>query len=290
MVRAVVVACLAVVAAVGVTIASHGHPPRGLVVILSGPGGQATCAAAFDPDGTLLAVAACNDSVSLWNVATRRWIATMASPRCPDSAQVLFSPDGTTLVLFSGRGPTTCLWHLGARRETTLIDPGPRPQGPDLGTQGAISPGGTTLAVADSNGNVYLWDLATNRVTTTVPAFRDCGPVCPVAFSPDGTILAVGDSDGSPDRVFLWDLTARRWTATLTDPSGGPVSGNGVNSLAFSKNGILAVGDVDGRAYGAFPQDVTAAFSPDGTVLAINVNFGYGTYLYDFTTGKRSRP
>jgi WD40 repeat protein len=109
----------------------------------------------------------------------------------------------------------------------------------------------------------------------------------------------------------------------FTDPSGNSVSGTGVSSLAFSRDGILAVGDVDGRAYlwdvatraltatiappinmaqgnasiskdgqpypvaGAFPQDVNAAFSPDGTMLTADVDFGYGTCLYDVTTRNR---
>jgi WD40 repeat protein len=312
-------AALAVaLAAVALTIAIHRAPPRGLIATLSGPGGQATCSAAFSPDGTTLAVAGCDNSVYLWDVTTRRWIATLASPGCPDGGQVVFSPDGATLALFSGRDPTTCLWEVAARSETTLTDPGPRAQLYYDGTQGAFSPSGMTLAVADSNGNIYLWDLATRRVTTTVPASAG-----PVAFSPDGTMLAVGDSEGSADHVTLWDLAARRRTATFTDPSGNSVSGAGVSSLAFNRDGILAVGDVDGRAYlwdvatraltatiappinmaqgnvsiskdgqpypvaGAFPQDVNAAFSPDGTMLAADVDFGYGTCLYDVTTRNR---
>jgi hypothetical protein len=148
---------------------------------------------------------------------------------------------------------------------------------------------------------------------------------CSAAFSPGGTMLAVGESDGSDAHIYLWDITAGRWAATLTDP-GSTVLGSGVNSLAFSPDGILAAGDSHGRAYlwdvatrrltatftppvnaaagnasiskgsadggpypapGAFDQAVTAAFSPDGTILAAGVGFGYGTYLYDVATGKR---
>jgi WD40 repeat protein len=321
-----------ILAAVALIIAIHRSsppiyrsPPRGLVATLSGPGGQAICSAAFSPDGTTLAVAECNDSVSLWDVATRRWIATLASTRCPDGGQVVFSPEGKTLALFSGRDPTTCLWDVATRRETTLTDPGPRPDPSYDMTRGAFSPSGTTLAVADANRNIYLWDLATRRVVTTVPVSRDCGPICPVAFSPDGTMLAVGESDGSGAHIYLWNTTAKRWTATLTDP-GNTVLGSGVNSVTFSPDGILAVGDShdraslwdvtprrltatftppvnaaagnasiskgagDGGPYpapGAFDQAVTAALSPDGTTLAAGVGFGYGTYLYDVATGER---
>ncbi len=113
--------------------------------------------------------------------------------------------------------------------------------------------------------------------------------------------------------VYLWDLAARRWTGTLTGPS------KGISSLAFGRHGILAVGaddhiylwdvparrlagtiappiDVaqgnasipkDGTPYpapGAFDQNTTTAFSLDGTALAIDASFGYGTYLYNAAT------
>jgi WD40 repeat protein len=303
-------------AATGVIIASRQSSPRPVATV-PGPAGQAPCSAAFSPDGTTLAVAGCRDSVSLWDIATRRQVATLTSPRCPLPGQVIFSPDGRTLALFGGHAvsptgrryhPATCLWNMATQRETTLTDP---PLLYATSAQGAFSPDGTTLAVADNSGNIYLWNLATRRLTATVPASSYCAPICPIAFSPDGTMLAVGQTEPSGDHghIYLWDLAARRWTGTLTDPS------KGITNLAFGRHGILAVGaddhaylwDVPARrlagaiappidvaqgnasvskygtpypAPGAFDQSTTAAFSPDGTTLAIDASFGYGTYLY----------
>jgi WD40 repeat protein len=312
-------------AAAGVIIATR-HPPPRPAATLPGPAGQAPCSAAFSPDGTTLAVAGCDDSVSLWDIATRRQVATLTSPRCPGGGQVKISPDGTTLALFGGHAvsptgrryhPATCLWNMATRRETTLTDP---PLLTDTTAQGAFSPDGTTLAVADNSGNIYLWNLATRRVTATVPASRYCGPTCPVAFSPDGTTLAVGQTEPSGDHVYLWDLTAKRWAGTLTDP------GRGIGSLAFGRNGILAAGADDDHAYlwdvptrrltgtiappinvaagnasiskgatdggpypgpGYFDKSTTVVFSPGGTTLAIDASFGYGTYLYNAATRTR---
>jgi WD40 repeat protein len=329
------IALAATLAAVASIRLIHPPPPGGLVAILSGPGGQATCSAAFSPDRATLAVGDCDRTLSgrpsrvyLRDVATRRWIATLASPQCPDASQVAFSPDGKTLAVFSGLNPTVCMWDLAARRETTLTDPGPRAQYGHEEAAGSFSPSGTTLAVA-SNGNIYLWDLASRHVTTIVPA-SGCSPACPIAFSPDGTILAVGQPQpgvafGAED-IYLWDLATSRITATLTDHSAIYGQTLAVDSLAFSRNGILAAGDGLGRAYlwdaatrrliatisppintaagnasidkgpadggpypapGDFPHNVYVAFSPDGTTLAIDVDFGYGTYLYDVATRNR---
>jgi len=314
-------------AAAGVIIANRQPPPRP-VATLSGPRGHAPCSAAFSPDGTTLAVAGCGDSVALWNIATRRQVATLTSPRCPLGGQVIFSPDGRTLALLGGQAvsPTgrryhlaTCLWELATRRETTLTDP---PLLAATSAQGAFSPDGTTLAVADNSGNIYLWNLAARRVTATVPASSYCANGCPIAFSPDGTMLAVGQTESSGTEpssahVYLWDLAARRWAGTLTAGK-GPIS-----SLAFGRHGILAVGADDDHAYlwdvparrlastiappidvaqgnasiskdgtpyptpGAFDQSTTAAFSPDGMTLAIDASFGYGTYLYNAATRNR---
>jgi WD40 repeat protein len=311
-------------AAAGVIIANRQPPPRP-VATLSGPHGQAPCSAAFSPHGTTLAVAGCGDSVALWDIATRRQVATLTSPSCPLGRHVMFSPDGRALALFGGRAvsltgrryhPAVCLWDMATRRETTLTDP---PLLAATSAQGAFSPDGTTLAVADNSGTIYLWNLAARRVTATVPASTYCASGCPIAFSPDGTLLAVGQTQNSGTwpsgaHVYLWDLATRRWAGTLTAGTGP------IGSLAFGRHGILAVGPNDDHAYlwdvparrligaiappidvaagnasiskdgtpypapGAYDQSTTAAFSPDGTTLAIDASFGYGTYLYNAAT------
>ena len=126
-----------------------------------------------------------------------------------------------------------------------LTDPG------SAGVQSvAFSPNGTTLAVGDTDGSAYVWNLATRTLTARLraPGHRS---VDSVAFSPNGTILATGDYNGS---TYLWNLATGTITATLTDPGGTSSSvaggGHGVNSVAFSPNGsALAAGDVDGSTY-----------------------------------------
>jgi hypothetical protein len=117
-ITAAVVLAIALAAA-GVVIATQppGLPQRGLLATLSGPRGQQEFSAAFSPDVKTLAVVTYG-GVSLWDVAARRWTATLTAPGCQQGGvPVGFSPDGKTLAEFTG---TTCLWDLATGRETSL--------------------------------------------------------------------------------------------------------------------------------------------------------------------------
>jgi WD40 repeat protein len=122
-ITAAVVLAIALAAAGAVSATQPpGLPQRGLLATLSGPRGQQEFSAAFSPDVKTLAVVT-YDGVSLWDVAARRWTATLTAPGCQQGGvPVAFSPDGKTLAEFTG---TTCLWNLATGRETSLTAPSP---------------------------------------------------------------------------------------------------------------------------------------------------------------------
>jgi hypothetical protein len=105
----------------------------------------------------------------------------------------------------------------------------------------AFSPDGATLAAADRNGKIFLWNVAARTLAATFTDPRSSG-ASSVAFSPDGATLAAGDRNGS---TFLWNVAARTLAATFTDPRS-----SGASSVAFSPDGAtLAAGDGNGRIF-----------------------------------------
>jgi len=106
-----------------------------------------------------------------------------------------FNPNGNILAI-AGIGATK-LWSTGRHTYTYLwsaINTTPQAE--------AFSPNGTTLAVGDSDGNIYLWNIYTHRVIGTIR--------CPIGdwqgltFSPDGRTLAAYARRSS--RIYIYHV------------------------------------------------------------------------------------
>jgi sugar lactone lactonase YvrE len=109
---------------------------------------------------------------------------------------VAFSPDGDTLAVAGNSG--VLLWNATTKTfSAPLTEPGMAPLAV------AFSPNGKTLAVGADNGKVYLFDLATQRVTTTMSTPESwCNGL---VFSPDGKTLAAWGTLGAA-KVYLYTI------------------------------------------------------------------------------------
>ena len=240
-------------------------------------------AVAFSPDGGILAGGSLDGTVALWDVASRREIATLEGhTRRVDS--VAFSPDGDLLA--SGSGDRTVrLWDVASQREIAALEGHTRPI-----HSVAFSPDGDLLASASWESTVRLWDVASRRELPALEGHSEW--VEQVAFSPAGGILASASRDGT---VRLWDVASRREIAALEGHT------RYAESVAFSPaGGILASGGRDGtvklwdvasrREIAALTtQDgwsaMSLAFSPEGGFVAA-ATFDGKVELWDVVGGE----
>ena len=260
----------------------EGHTDRGVSSV------------AFSPGGTTLASGG-GDGIKLWDVSTRRNIATLEEQ---EVSSVTFSPDGTMLASGSS-SRIVKLWDISTRRNIATFEG-------HTGTvhSVAFSSDGITLASGSSDGTVKLWDVEKKENIATFEGHKSW--VSSVAYSPNGTTLASGG--GENKTVKLWDIATRQNIATFEGHTGT------VHSVTFSSDGTtLASGSGDGtvklwdiatrqniatykhidKHSGYAPFVYSVAFSPDGTTLASGAGAWYsgGTIiLWDVSEWIRPRP
>lgn len=112
---------------------------------------------AFSPDGTYLATGGRVLAVVLWDVKSGEVVRTF---RLTDNAISMdFSPDGTILATAGGYEHEVRLWDV---ESGNLLQSLPHK---DQLTSVAFAPDGRKLAVGCFDGNIYLWEIPSNRRT-----------------------------------------------------------------------------------------------------------------------------
>jgi WD40 repeat protein len=189
---------------------------------ISGPG--AVESVAFSPDGRLLATGADDGSVRLFDLTNPghpRPLTVVRGAGTNDPIYtVAFAPDGKTIAAASVNTNSVQLWRLTSNDSLLRA-------GPDLGGMAsypiglAFTPDSRTLAIGNSDKDVYLWNVASPAHPRSLgaPLTGPSGQTWAVAISPDGKTLAVGANDGS---VWLWNLADPAHPALTATFSGLP--------------------------------------------------------------------
>jgi WD40 repeat protein len=145
---------------------------------------------AFSPDGKTLGSASWDQTIILWNVATRQPVGPPLTGHTGPVSSLTFSPDGKMLASGS-KDRTVILWDFATRR----------PIGSLTGHTGlvssvAFSPDGKTLASGSIDDTIVLWDIdleswkaracaIANRNLTTDEWRTYLGPDIPYAHTCD---------------------------------------------------------------------------------------------------------
>ncbi len=287
---------------------------------------------AISPDGSRLASGGLDRSGGIWDIETGRRLYVLDG-HTGSVNNVVYSPSGSVLATASEDGGieprgqhTIALWNPSNGEKIRTLDG----HFADVYSI-AISPDGSRLASGGYDQVLRIWDVGSGALIQalegyspiiTEVAFSPSGGTVAVlhgsrvtlvnaatgdrvgaieglstswldelAFHPDGTAMAVG-FDGA---VVLWDLAAGAVRTSFTGIGGES------RHIAFSPDGSLMA--VNSRDYlvtlwdvGSGTQlrsmkasDSTAvAFSPSGSNLAIGDRAG-GISLWDVATGSRIR-
>jgi WD40 repeat protein len=247
-------------------------------------------AAAFSPDGRLLAESVFND-VRLWDTETGERVRTLdTNPRLYNPARAIaFSPDGANLA----RNAADDTIRVLRVSDSALVASyrGAKPSTASL----AYSPDGQWLATPGPTA-VAFWRVVDG---TSGPAgFTGRGGSAPtaLAFSNDGTRLGVGDGAGGvtiwsfPSGARIGEFAALSWSIDRIafSPDGTRVM------VVDSALGFASLHAVDGTPVGPLPRAYapTFSFSADGTYVATvgvvdpSGNLGHnGIWLWSPATG-----
>lgn len=225
-------------------------------------------ALALNPAGTTLAVAGDDQTIHLWDLTSRRFIATLTDHQ--DWIRSLaYSPSGR-LLASAGNDRQIILWDTVTKQravepirfEAAIASVAFDPGGDRLAAIGfgnrlflidvatgatirelicpcvdmralAWSPDGSTLIAAGRSGIIRVWDAVTGRVIRETPAHRQ--RVRAVAFAPSGDYSA----SGSEDRTVRVARAATDDVFFLATPTAK------VMALSFCGPGLLACGGSD---------------------------------------------
>jgi WD40 repeat protein/tRNA A-37 threonylcarbamoyl transferase component Bud32 len=251
-------------------------------------------AAAFSPDGTLLATVTLNEA-ALWDTRTWRRAGPPLGSKQGGWNGVDFSPDGRTLALAGGQGRVE-LWDVAARTERRqLLDPAAAASPEPALAVVRFSPDGSVVAAGGLEANhVTLWDAATGRVlgrpiTTNPPG---TGGAQSISFSPDSKRIAVPGAGGT---VGIWEVaTGRRvgrpLVVGLAEVGAAVFADGGRTLIASDDSGAVSTLDVaSGRLVGS-PLSVgnqvadSLDLSPDGRLLAA-ASFDGRVFVWDRPSG-----
>ncbi len=227
--------------------AQHGHRQRLTSLSLS-PEENDPALASMDQNGRLLLWQK-DPNTGIWQAKQLAYDESQAVPLQLDRTLhpvVALSHDRVVAPKFAGRNGNQVRWQLNVYDATTgsasLISP-PGEFHFGMVTALAASASGQRLASADSQGQLFLWDL--NRLNVRVRHVLP-GIASALSYRPDGEMLAIGTGYAGKRLVQLWDLRNPQLAVTVFsqevthDVLACALSPDGA-FMAYSQNGDVVI-------------------------------------------------
>jgi serine/threonine-protein kinase len=191
------------------TASTQAWKPAGTV---TDPGSKGVGATAYTPDGATLAAADDNGHIYLWNTKTGKLTRSAINPG--DEAKAMTFDSGNINLYIADSNGCIYIWNT-ATSEVSLMETLPSIKRVD---SMAFETGSGSLAVGNMDtGQIYLWNIWTDRVTGTLRQPSAEAGVMGMAYGPFGDTLAVSDLYNT---IYLWNLKTQAITATLHVPAG----------------------------------------------------------------------
>ncbi len=159
----------------------------------------------ISPDGARVVTATPDGATLVWDAASGREIGQLAGTH----RSILggsFNADGSRLVTVSDDA-TASVWDTNALNLLARL----RSDGEISSV--AISPDGALATIAQMNGSISVFEVATQREIARLG--DHIGQIEGVAFSPDGARISSSSRD---ERTILWDATILSRTQTQNEP------------------------------------------------------------------------
>jgi WD40 repeat protein len=174
----------------------------------------------FSPDGSILAVALSNETVTLWSAKSKQELSTLRLVKS-EALKMAFSPDGKILGM-AGYENFVKLWDVKAQKPPASLG---RRGGSGVSSL-AFSPDGKLLATGCLDEKIRVWNLGNNEVVAELDQKNN---VYSLAFSPSGKLLVAA---GLQKDLLIWNVSSKKQERRLEPTSH-------VVDFAFSPDGKI---------------------------------------------------
>jgi WD40 repeat protein len=257
--------------------------------------------AGLSPDGKTVALVTGNFTLQLWDLAEGK-LQRAFQTRYGIGMGLFYSPDGRFLVA-TGHDGAIQGWDTATWKRLSLHS-GPTCQWSTL----AFAPDGGILVGGQQGQALVLWDAVTGRVLT--PRGGHEGSIAALAFSPDGQEIFTAGSEG---KIIQWATATAKEARVYEEVVGENDIRRHMRDTAFlfslDLKYLVSASNIGGlrvrslitgeeafrvQVFSRLPQQLVAALSPDGTLLAVpgwNQQTQTGSvHLLDVSSGQELAP